>query len=398
MNLWKSAAGEIRVRITSADVTGALQAISNGGITINKVMQKDELTVEFRIPRRRLRDLCNLMQRRGEKLELIRNEGMYWGMRRLFRRPVLVFGFLFLIFLTLYLPTKVLFISVEGNAAIPTQLIMEAAGECGIRFGTNARIVRSEKMKNALLQKLPDLQWAGINTNGCVAVISVREKTTQEQEEPNYPISSMVASRDGHITEMTVTAGSPACKIGQSVKQGQVLISAYTDCGLHIQAVRAKGEVFANTQRDLIVKMSSERQLQVQKKDSKQRISIIIGKKQINLSKGSGISGSECDRIKLVNYITLPGGFQLPVALVQETTVRYSTETVSYGETQISRFLSDFADDYLSREMIAGQIESREETVAYSQDVYTLTGQYQCNEMICKTRIEEILHRNEQNE
>ena len=65
MNLWKSAAGEIRVRITSADVTGALQAISNGGITINKVLQKDELTVEFRIPRRKLRDLCNLMQRRS---------------------------------------------------------------------------------------------------------------------------------------------------------------------------------------------------------------------------------------------------------------------------------------------------------------------------------------------
>lgn len=395
MTLWNSVSGAIRVRITSANVNNALQAVNDAGITVSKVTQKDELTVEFQIQRRKLRELNNIIQRRGEKLELTRHEGMYWGVRRLFRRPILVAGCLLLFVLTLYLPTKVLFISVEGNENIPTRAITEAAEECGIRFGTTARIVRSEKMKNALLQKLPDLQWAGINTNGCVAVICVREKTTQDKKEPDYPISSLVAIRDGYITDITVTAGSAACKPGQTVKEGQVLVSAYTDCGLHIQAQKAKGEVFANTQRELVVKTPSQKHSKTKLLETKQNFSIIIGKKQINLSKGSGISGGECDRIKSVNYLTLPGGFQLPVALVRESVITYTTETTISKEPEIKQFLSSYASIYLSREMVAGRIDSREEKLVLSQQFYTLTGQYQCNEMICKTRVEEILHHNE---
>ena len=79
-------------------------------------------------------------------------------------------------------------------------------------------------MKNALLQQIPTLQWAGINTDGCVATISVREKTVQMQQDVRYPVISIVAVRDGYITQMTVTAGSAGCKVGQSVEKGQVLI------------------------------------------------------------------------------------------------------------------------------------------------------------------------------
>ena len=44
-------------------------------------------------------------------------------------------------------------------------------------------MIRSEKVKNSLLQRIPQLQWAGINTDGCVAVISVREKTAIKNSE-----------------------------------------------------------------------------------------------------------------------------------------------------------------------------------------------------------------------
>jgi sporulation protein YqfD len=194
-----------------------------------------------------------LVQSRGDQLELIGQNGVYWGLRRLIRRPLLICSVLFLIVMSMYLPTKVLFIQVEGNRAVPTNLILEQAAECGIRFGTGTRQVRSEKMKNALLQRIPQLQWAGINTSGCTAVISVREKTHSDKSEQTYPISSLVAIRDGYVTNVSVTAGSAACKIGQSVKAGQMLISAYTDCGLYIQAVRAKGEIFADTSRQSTV-------------------------------------------------------------------------------------------------------------------------------------------------
>ena len=57
-------------------------------------------------------------------------------------------------------------------------------------------------------------------------------------------------SRDGFIVSATVTRGNFLCRVGQSVKAGQVLISGYTDCGICIQATRAEGEIYAQTSRD----------------------------------------------------------------------------------------------------------------------------------------------------
>ena len=150
----------------------------------------------------------------------------------------------------IFLPTRIFFVRVEGNVTTPTRLILDAAGESGIRFGASRRAVRSEKMKTALLSALPHLHGAGGNTSGCVATGSVRQRTEPEVTGQDRAVSSIVASRDGFIVSATVTRGNSLCRVGQSVKAGQVLISGYTDCGICIQATRAEGETCAQTSRE----------------------------------------------------------------------------------------------------------------------------------------------------
>ena len=383
--------GRIRLRLISASPNDALRAISQRGIVLRNIKQIDQLTVTFVAQRHDMEMINQTAQRRGERLELLGQQGTCWGIRRLLRRPVLMCGILFVFFLALFLPTRVFFIQVEGNSAVPTRLILEQAAHCGIRFGTSTRQVRSEKMKNALLQSIPQLQWAGINTSVCIAVISVREKTLPETVEPPYPVSSMVAVRDGYITQIAVTAGSAACKTGQSVKAGQLLISAYTDCGLYIRAVKAKGEVFADTCRQISVMMPS-RALQVSEiTQTKRKYALILGKKQINFSKDSGISGIECDRIKSVHYVTLPGGFRLPIAVSVITELHYETVTTDIAGPDASDTLFDTAHRQLLGTMVAGKILHAKETVTAMDGVHLLEGSYQCNEMIGVSRTEEIM-------
>jgi sporulation protein YqfD len=152
--------------------------------------------------------------------------------------------------LTIFLPTRVLFIHVEGNSTVEERRILEAAQECGIRFGASRRQVRSEKMKNRLLEKVPELKWAGVNTSGCTAVISVREQPVQEQRTGYTGISSIVAACDGRITSCTVTKGNGLCAPGQVVQKGQLLISGYLDCGICIRVTGAEGEIFAETRQE----------------------------------------------------------------------------------------------------------------------------------------------------
>ena len=312
----------------------------------------------------------------------------------LIRRPIMVLGIVLILLLSWYLPTRVLFITVEGNEGIPTNLILEKAAECGIAFGANRREVRSEKMKNNLLAALPELQWTGINTYGCTAVISVTEKTAPEEYVTNRGVSSIVADRDGIIYSCTVTSGNPVCVEGQAVRAGETLVSGYTDCGIRIQATRAEAEIYAQTMRQLTVKTPLDYTQKGDVYQVKEKYSLILGKKRINFSKDSGISPSGCDKMYLQYYCVLPGGFQLPISIVVERWCYRSTHSVTTASESPQLCTEDFAKAYLSQQMLSGKILGKFESGDVGDAVCTLTGRYICLEMIGRERSEEIIKHN----
>ena len=389
MKLMDSIKGEVTVDVTSADISAVLTAVSESGIVLHHVEMISELTIRLVISRHSFKRLKSILRRRGEADSIVRRSGIYWGMKNLLHRPVFVLGLSILALLALYLPSRVLFIQVEGNVKVPARLIMEHAQVYGVSFGADRRAIRSERIKNGLLSAIPNLQWVGVTTEGCVARIHVRERSQPELSQQNTAVSSIIATRDGVIQNCTVNRGNAVCKVGQAVSRGQVLISAYTDCGLSIRADRAEGEVFAQTNRKLTVVIPDFHLSKGEKVRSEKKISLIIGKKRINFYKDSGILDTTCVKMYTENYMTLPGEFDLPVTLLIEEWIYYD---LTENETQDAEsVLPDFAERYLASQMIAGQILQRSETV----DGCRLEGQYACLEMIGQVRYEESLPENE---
>lgn len=389
MNLTESINGEVTVEITSADISAVLTALVASNIVLHHVQIISDLTARMVVSRHDFKRLTAILRRRGEVDHIVRRSGIYWGMKNLMRRPVLVIGLCLLAFLALYLPSRVLFIQVEGNNLIPAKLVMEQAQKYGVTLGANRREIRSERVKNGLLGAIPQLQWVGVTTEGCVARIHVRERSEPEQPQQNFAVTSIVASRDGVIKSFTAHRGSALCKVGQAVTKGQVLISGYTDCGLSIRADQAEGEIMAQTNRQISAVTPDFQLTKGSIIRSEKKFSLIIGKNRINFYKDSGILDTTCVKMYSENYITLPGSFYLPVILLTEEWIYYDlteSETVD-AET----VLLDFADRYLASQMIAGQILHRSEAV----DGNVLEGEYACLEMIGQVRYEESLPEDE---
>ncbi len=390
MGLWRSLAGMVEVELTSAELGAAFQAINAKDIPLHQIIQVSDLTARFQIFRRDYPKLRTLCEKRGESLKLLHRQGLYWLLGDLLRRPVLLLGMAVLLSLVLYLPTRVLFIRVEGNKTIPANQILEAAEQSGIRFGASRREVRSEKMKNALLGAVPELQWAGVNTAGCVATISVRERTIVEDGEKVAGVTSIVALRDGIITSCTVTSGTALCTVGQAVREGQTLVSGYTDCGICIRAERSEGEIYAQTNREICAVTPANCLAVTGTVELKRKYSLLLGKKRINLWKDSGISDTTCGRMYEEYYITLPGGFCLPFGVaVEEFTVRETAE-MEIPQADAEPELVAFGERCLKSQMIAGQVLSRQEAVTAQPGLYLLEGKYVCTEMIGKVQREQI--------
>ena len=386
MNLWRSSFGMVRIRLTSADPSAALSAINEQGIPIVSGKLINDLTVELSLLHKDFPKVKKLSVNRGDQVQLLNRMGLYWMLPSILRRPVLMVGFLLIAGLMTFLPGRILFVQVEGNSSLSQQQILAAAEECGLTFGASRRQIRSEGIKNALLEKLPELEWAGINTKGCVAVISVREGRSGGSSAEPMGVWSIVASMDGIIENCTARNGDLLCAPGQAVKQGQVLISAYTDCGRYLRATAAEGEIYALTRHQIQVKSPQICLRRVAKKNEMRRWSLILGKNRINLWKDSGIWGTTCGRMYEEYYITLPGGYVLPVALAVETLTDWEL-----AESEVSMpDLSSFACSYLMAQMVAGQILSESVESGLEDGCFCLTVDYVCREMIGRVQREQI--------
>lgn len=392
--LWKSFTGMIRIRITSGALTSAISKINHFGIALMDVTYVDELTIEATIYRCDYRTVNDYISRCGHGLKIIKRLGIFWSIKKLLTRPLLVLGLLIYLLLALYLPTRILFVRVDGNTEISTNLILENAEKCGIGFGESRRQVRSERVKNMLLAEIPELQWVGVNTYGCVAVISVKERSITKQEASTTGVSNIIAIRDGVITEVSSSQGTLKCRVGQAVKAGQILVSGYVDCGIVTKATRAHGEIFASTLREITVKTPGEYNVRASQIAQKTKYCLQIGKKLINLSQDSGISPSTCVKMYERKQLALPGGFKLPVSLIIERVITNKQQVSDVNQEEAAIWVKRFSRDYLQKQMIAGSIISCSESVVLEGDEYCLYGRYFCREMIGQERHEEIIHYN----
>ena len=390
MGLFDSLIGAVRVELTSADITTSLRAINMMRIPIHKLQIVDDLSAQFTVSRCDLKRIQNEVSKKGDNIKIFSKSGIFWWIWGLRQRPVFIIGILILFLMSEILPSRVLFVEVEGNSQIARNQILEAADSAGISFGTSRRNVKSEMVKNKLLAALPQLQWAGVNTYGCRAVISVRERTVEDEQLKKYVLSSMVASCDGIVTSVTVTSGTGNCDVGQAVQKGQLLISGYTDCGGIVTLGQAKGEIFAQTNHKITAVTPSENLIRTDPGDSKTYSSLCIGKKRINFYKGSGISDGSCVKMVTQYHLTLPGGYRLPLSLVVEEKNHYQTQINQIDRRKSSVLLCEFSRNLLRNEGVALEVLDAEERIAAENSLLIVNAVYNCTEMINRERGEQI--------
>lgn len=367
-------------------------------LPLRDIRYLDPFTVRVSCPNDQLQKLHIIAENNGAEVRMLTPDHAMNALCQILLRPILLLSIVLLCMATAYIPTRVLFIQVEGNHSVPTKQIIEAAENCGIRFGTLRSSVRSEQLKNRLLELIPELQWVGVNTSGCTAQIVICERNTSDAEtNEEKMVSSIVAVKDGIVLQCDVTQGTSLCRPGQAVSEGQVLISGYTDNGLTISASRANGEVQALTNRSLEVISPITAAIRSDVCTIKHYYSIRFGKKLINLQKDSGISTISCAKIYSEEYANLPGGFRLPISVIRTTEIQYETQQVSQFTSIDTNWISSSAQDYLRTQMIGGEILSAVDSVDQLSDCVILQGSYTCREMIGRIKYEESMYQHGEN-
>lgn len=376
--------GYARVRITGAAPQEALNAFTKGGIAFWDIQQEDDLHCLCCVWLRDRERATALATRRLCTVETVAEQGLICLWRRLRRRPVLLLAMTAAIAACFLSQSVVLFITVEGERSIHEEEVLRALEEIGICPGSAAGDIDQQLTKHRMLYRVPELSWLGANRVGFCLHAEVTERSAAEFETQPYGAANIVALRSGVLTDVTVFQGMRLCREGDTVREGQVLVSAFEDHGLFLKAVCANAEIYAQTWYSGTVVTPSVRTVKRYTGEEFREVWLILGRKRIKICGSGSISLTDCDKMVEVKKMTLPEGYTLPVTLEISTYRRYETAAVPVPQVTAEEQLLSAWLRQCRQGMIAGSVQETASRVLEAGGVYVLHAESTCNEMIAR--------------
>lgn len=237
--------GYLCIRFYGERVERFINLCLQRGIPVWDVYTTREGTVVAKTTIDGFRQMRPVARRSRVSVRIIKRRGLPFLVAKLWRRTGFVAGALLFIISLHLLGSVIWFIDVKGVEEIQPKVVLSAASQLGLRPGVFRHNLNSVELGKALCIEMPELAWAGIDLVGTRATIRVVEKKIVTPEPK--PVGHIIAARSGVLQKIVPTAGRAMAKPGDTVQEGQLLISGVfqVDEESEIRYVHAEGIVTA---------------------------------------------------------------------------------------------------------------------------------------------------------
>lgn len=385
IKLWYFLRGYVVLEICGASPNWALNKLTEARIAFWDIQWLDALTVRIKVFRGKEQEACRLAEFAMCTGKVVGQFGFHHAVHGLFTRPVLLGMILFDLLCVLILPCFVFFFQVEGNTTVPETLILRELENAGVTFGTYGPDIYPKQVKDHMIHALPKLQWVTVTQHGCRATVVVREREDIPRTQTKKGLANVVAVHGGIITEQSVYVGQAQYQVGDTVAEGDVLVSGVVDLERTYLLERAHAEVFARTWREMTACIPQKYIEKQAITEQSQCIWLVLGHRRIKIFGNSGISYGSCDKMIDRKTLTLPNGLTLPVSLEIETFSHYETTEKELSRQDAEEILLAYAKADASVRMQAGEILSQTRKLTKQNGLYLLQGTLECHEMIART-------------
>lgn len=244
--LWNWWQGFVTIRLRGPGLERLLNTMTEHHIILFKV---ERLTDQTMIARLAARDFCRLrplLWGLPIHVSILQRQGFPFFFRKLKLRAFLGVGLILFMFFMAYLARYIWFIEIQGNETIDPRDLKIVVEELGIHVGAVRSELELQKLESALMTAFPDLSWVQVRLQGVKLEIHLAEREVVSI--PQGGVGNVFASRAGVITQVLVLRGTPQVREGDTVLEGDLLISGvYYDSHGRKQNGAAQGIVYAKS-------------------------------------------------------------------------------------------------------------------------------------------------------
>ena len=368
-----------------------LNLCAQEGVPCWGVEWADSRTLRLTTFRQKLPQLRRLAQRAGCEIAVEGRRGLPDFLGRFRRRYAFLMGLALSLLAVCVLSRFVLTIDVTGNETVSTARILSQLRQEGVRPGVYGPGLDRKAIAQRALGELEELSWMSINLYGTRLEVVVREAVPSPEMVDDEGYYDVVARADGIITQVEPLAGEAAVQEGDTVAQGEVLISGlvsiqppvYSDQPVRYYQTHARGRVYARTWRTLEAAIPLTAQVKRYTGEERTLWSLRCLDLRLDFYKNSSIPGEDYDKITTVHQLTLPGGRSLPMMLTAQRCRAYDTQTVPLNREAAQALLEERLFAALQGQIGAeGQVIRTDYTARVSGDQLRVTLTAECREEI----------------
>ena len=276
-------------------------------------------------------------------------------------------------------------IDVKGNERLSKEEVIAALEAGGLRVGGWLSEIKTDSIENRVMLNSDDISWIAINMTGTVASVEIREVIDTELKEKNASPANLIALRDAQIVALEVYSGFLCAKVGDFVREGELLVSGLYDTkqGAY-RYTRASGRILAKTTHTILIEIPLEKEIKVYLEDTKEKKTLNFFGKSIKLFANSGNVGESCDIINYEYKLDPLGLGELPVSLSVEKEFPYTVELVEIDEETAIELAYLELRAAMDREIPGAQLLKKTVYGELVQDRYILKCTVVCIEDIAK--------------
>jgi len=246
--------GYVMFTATGVFLERFLNMIVRKGVNVWDV-QKKETVLTACTDVRSYKSLRPYAKKTGVRLRVKQRYGTPFKVRRYHKRVGLLVGTLFFLIFLCAMGQFIWRIEVVGNVEVSSDEILSTVNELGLKTGAFKGKLNARDIERTALLRLQHLSWIAVNIDGSTATVEVRERVMPPEMFPDHDTPcNIVASQTGLITYMEVYEGQNILKVGDTVKQGDVIVSGIIeDKKGQATYKHARAKVIAQTEYEITV-------------------------------------------------------------------------------------------------------------------------------------------------
>ena len=221
--------GYVRVEIEGYYIERFINICSSKKILIWNLKRKKSVQLYLNIGIRDFKKLKPISRKTNCKIKIKNKRGIPFILHRYKRRKIFAI-FLIIILFFIYTSSKYVWnidIQIEENKQLEN--LREDLYNLGIKKGAKKSKIETEKIINEIRLKRNDISWIGIDLKGTNAIIKVVKADEKPKLLDNSDYCNIIAAKSGIITSIIAQNGTAMVKVGDEVREGDILIAGYME-------------------------------------------------------------------------------------------------------------------------------------------------------------------------